>query len=353
MRTLLAFLSIVIPSAVSAQLTIATGSIAKFKGSLSTTSAFSISSSTSDFSLAHLFLVGSDQMVNTNAPLSLRGLSINGGGTKTLSGNWQVTQDLLFTQGIVATSGGRLLYSGSAELTGNASSFAEGILYQRGTGTRFYPLGVGAAYTPMAFTTVSESDVEIGVLAHDTGPTLDQPLDIGAIASNRYWGVTTSGGTFKGSPTSLYIPGSSLEGSDRLVVLEADNAAGATAISLGGGVIADFVTSFTAATKPVLTIGVAEKVDIQINDLITPFTVDGINDELQILNVEYAVENKVTLMDRWGLVIKQWKNFNNSSQNFDFSKLSPGNYICVLEYRLRADSPKQELSQMVTILRGN
>ena len=75
------------------------------------------------------------------------------------------------------------------------------------------------------------------------------------------------------------------------------------------------------------------------------------NDKLQIVNVDYVVGNKVTLLDRWGVVVKEWTNYRNDD-NFDFSSLSPGNYICVMEYQLTPSSPKAKLSQMVSILKA-
>jgi len=95
-------------------------------------------------------------------------------------------------------------------------------------------------------------------------------------------------------------------------------------------------------------------------DLITPFNADDINDQLKIVNIEYTFENKVTLLDRWGVPVKEWKNFRNyddsnnpNTDNFDFTKLSPGNYICVLQYQLSAGAPEEKQSQMITVLKGN
>ena len=95
-------------------------------------------------------------------------------------------------------------------------------------------------------------------------------------------------------------------------------------------------------------------------DLITPFNSDNINDKLKIVNIEYTFENKVTLLDRWGVPVREWKNFRNfddptnpNTDTFDFTKLSPGNYICVLEYTLSADAPKEKLNQMISVLKAN
>jgi hypothetical protein len=210
----------------------------------------------------------------------------------------------------------------------------------------------------MSLNNVQDAGTEIKAEVFASGANLTLPQDLSSIATNRYWQLTPTGGSVNASSASLYVPGSSVDAAPVLVVVQAEDANGATAVNIGGGVSGDFVTSFSAVNKPVLTIGVAEKIDIQIHDLITPFNTDNINDQLKIINVEYVFSNKVSLLDRWGVIVKEWKDFRNyddpnnpNSDGFDFSKLSPGNYICVMEYQLTVDSPSEKISQMVTVLK--
>lgn len=337
----------------TAQITISGNSVVVSKGELSTRSSITNSSAATDFTATQLFLTGANQTLTTapTAPLTVQGLTIDGGGTKTAIGEWSIARDLTFTAGIFSTSAGKLIYLGSATLDGSSNSFVNGTLFQRGTGVRFFPIGVGNTYMPMSLNDVQDAATEIGVTGFTSGADLLLPLDLNSIASNRYWEILVNGGSLRASSASLYVPGSSVEGSQGLVVVEADNASGATAVNLRGGTIDQFVTSFSPVTKPILTIGIGEKVDLQIHDLITP-NGDDTHDRLHIVNVEYVTQNKVTLLDRWGAVVKRWVDFQNND-TYDFSGLSPGNYICVLEYQLTPDSPKEELTQMITILKGN
>jgi hypothetical protein len=231
-------------------------------------------------------------------------------------------------------------------------------MYQRGSGTRFFPIGAGNVYMPMSLNNVKDAGAEIKAEAFNAGANLTLPEDLSAVATNRYWQLTPSGGTISAASASLYVPGSSVDAAPLLVVVQADDANGATAVNIGGGVSDDFVTSFSEVNKPVLSIGVAKEVNIEIHDLITPFNADNINDQLKIVNIEYVFSNKVSLLDRWGVVVKEWKDFRNyddpnnpNGDNFDFSKLSPGNYICVMEYKLTADAPSEKISQMITVLK--
>ncbi len=343
-----------------AQTTINTGSDMKVKGLITTKGSLSNGSDKTDLSEAQLALTGTNQTLTTRSPITIQSLTVDGGGIKTTQGEFTVTNAIILTSGMVTPATGKLLYTGATELSGNESSFVNGTLYQRGTGVRFFPLGVVSTYMPMSLNNIEDGNSEIGVTGFTAGTNLTLPADLTSIASNRYWQVDVSGGSLRATSASLYVPGSSIDASQKLVVVEADAANGATAINLGGGVTNDFVTSFSPATKPILTIGIVEKVDMRIMDLITPFTIDDINDKLKILNIEYTFENKVTLLDRWGVPVKEWKNFRNyddstnpNSDGYDFTKLSPGNYICVLEYKLSADAPLEKVNQMISVLKGN
>jgi hypothetical protein len=358
MRISVTLILITLTLPVSAQLTIGAGSEVVVKGDLTVNSSITSNSRVADFTNASVILSGTIQSLNANFPLTLKRLTINGGGVKTLEGQWTVSEKLTLESGIIQPGAtAKLIYTGAETLTGSTTAYINGELFQQGTGTRFYPIGVGSTYMPASFNNVTGL---MSVQGFASGATLTLPENISAIASNRYWQLSTESGTLSATNASLFVPGSSIDASLRLVVVQADNANGADAINLQGAVTEDFVTSFSEVTKPVLTLGVSEEVDIRIHDLITPFNEDLVNDQLKILNIEYVFTSKVTLLDRWGVPVNEWKDFRNydhptnpNNDGYDFTKLSPGNYICVLEYQLTADSPKEKISQMITVLKGN
>jgi hypothetical protein len=354
---LIVFSSLICFTGAFAQTTIQTGTELKLKGQVSFQGLLVNNSDKLDAGEAQITLTGTNQTLNTSSPLAVQDLIIEGGGDKTFRGDWTITRNFVFTRG-VAVPAGKILYTGVNSLSGSAASFVNGALFQRGSGVRVFPIGNSGTYMPMSLNNVEDAGAEIKAEAFSSGANLTLPQDLSSIASNRYWQLSSTGGSFNAASASLYVPGSSVDAASVLVVVQADDANGATAVNIGGGVSGDFVTSFSAVNKPILTIGVAEKVDIQIHDLITPFNTDNINDFLKIINIEYVFSSKVSLLDRWGVVIKEWKDFRNyddpnnpNSDGFDFSKLSPGNYICVLEYKLTADAPTEKISQMVTVLK--
>jgi hypothetical protein len=318
-----------------------------------------------------LVLAGSSQTLHSSVPVSVGGLQLTTGGVKTLEGEWTVLTDLLFDNGanaivrpsIAAISAGKLLYTGSEALTSDGGSYIDGVLYQKGGGFRFYPIGRNNTYAPMSITSGSdaiETGAQVFLTGIDPDPSVTFPLgDINSIATDRYWQLTTIDGAFGGSIVSLDATGSILAASSPLAVIEANAATNATTFANLGGLEDDgVITSTRSATQAFLTIGISERVDLQINDLITPFNSDGVNDFLTIRNIEYTYQNKVTLIDRWGVVVNKWTNFKNyddpgNTDNFDFSTLSPGNYVCILQYQLTEGASQQELTQMITVLKGN
>ncbi len=352
MRVLFILLSTMMSFPIAAQLTIAPGTTVKISGDVSTPGSVTVNSGQADFSTAHLYLTGANQTITTSSPVTIQGLTLNGDGIKTAAGELTVTRDLIFTLGVLNPGSQRFTYSGTTTLSGNTNSFVNGTLFQRGSGVRFFPIGVSSTYIPMRLNNVQDAAAEVGVTAFTSGASLVLLPDVSSLANNRHWEILVSAGSLSGSTASLYIPGSSVEGLQPLVVVEADNSNGATAINVGGGTLDPFVTSSSPITKPVLTIGIGGDIELQILDLITPYNKDEINDRLQIVNVDYATDNKVTLLDRWGAVVKEWVNYRNDD-TFDFSGLSPGNYICVLEYQLSPSSPRAKMSQMISILKAN
>jgi hypothetical protein len=58
----------------------------------------------------------------------------------------------------------------------------------------------------------------------------------------------------------------------------------------------------------------------------------------------------VKLLDRWGAIAVQWENYSNDSA-YDFSKLSPGNYVCIVEFAYPGVSTKSTINGIVTILK--
>jgi hypothetical protein len=133
-------------------------------------------------------------------------------------------------------------------------------------------------------------------------------------------------------------------------VLQASSGGGAST-SLSGAANNSFVTSIENVTQSVVAIGKATEFNLVIHDLITPYRPE-FNDKLVIENIEKLSNNKVKLLDRWGMLVMEWRNYSNDN-DYDFTRLPPGNYICIVEYTYPGEAKPVIAKGMVTILKSN
>jgi hypothetical protein len=312
--------------------------------------------STVDFSAANLFidLAGGDQQIFGN--WTVNGLRLSSAGNKTLTGSLTVTQALQFQAGFLIPQAGKILYTGSTDnLEVVDGSYVKGIFFQAGTGDRKFPVGTSSAFAPLRFSDIQIGD-EIGVEAFDADPGLIPDVGLLSVSNNRYWLITmtdlTQIGTIN-SPVSLSLNGVVIPPDNAPAVVQAADL-NTQAVSLGNfSNDPDFVTSKDPVTAPLLTIGITTEIVVRVRDLITPFGSAGVNDKLYIENIERFDFNRVTLLDRWGVPVKKWEHYTNDVE-YDFGKLSPGNYICVVEYGDDVEGNNtQKITQMVTVLKTN
>lgn len=314
----------------------------------------------------HLILSTGDQTLTGNMVVTQ--LDVVDGINKNINGNLTVTNGITFTAGFLKPgASGKLLYTGSGDnLTGSSIlSFVDGVFTVQNSGRLFYPVGdLGGTgdglYAPAYLETGSASD-EIGVSVVKSNPNLTpdaSETELKEIANSHYWKIQSGNLAAISSRVSLSLNGISGFSSTLSPVVAESGDVGGTAFSLGSSTSdASFVTSRKSFTKSILTIGASEEINVKIHDIITPFAKDDFNDNLYIESIEKFDVNKVTLLDRWGVPVKEWKNFTNyddpinpNTDGYDFSSLSPGSYICIVEYGDEGAGTKK-ISQMITVLK--
>jgi hypothetical protein len=278
------------------------------------------------------------------------------GGNAALNNNLTVSQSISFAGGLLTPSAtAKLSFTGNGhDITGGGNqSYINGVFYQSGGGYRFYPVGVNGTYAPAVFDNISTTDeTGVEVIAADAALTISDPTEITSVDPAHYWLLTTADPAAINSRVSLGLNGITTPGEGSLAVMQAD-APGTIATSLGVFSTDDTqVTSRVVVSKPLIAIGTIPTVVVKVRDLITPF--DGAdNNSLYIEKIDAFDFNTVTLMDRWGVVVKRWENFTNEV-DYDFTQLSPGNYIVLVEFGNNAEgSTKEKISQMVTVLKTN
>jgi hypothetical protein len=293
-------------------------------------------------------LAGTTQELKTTTPLRVQNLTIAQGGTKTLSGNWEVSGTLSLTNGIVKIADdGKLLYSGTGTPEGNSGAFIDGYLFQNAGGRRFFPLGTRGTYAPAVIENAPANETGMRVLPSASELPLSLPPNVLAAYTDHYWEINGTAG----SVVSLSTNGaeSFLDGSIP-TVLQAD-ASGGSLTSLSGTISDTFITSIDNALQPLLLIGKVAEFQLVIHDLITPYNIN-VNDKLVIENIEKVEHNTVKLLDRWGVVVAEWKDFTNETE-YDFTKLSPGNYVCLVQFNYPGESRTSTAKGMVTLLKSN
>lgn len=307
-----------------------------------------------------LNLIGGDQYIN--GAWVLRNLSVDGGGTKYTNRPVTITNSLAFKNGII-TPNGKLLYTGTHDRISGAgvSNYVNGAFTVRSEGRMTFPVGVPTfGFAPASLENGNGSDeVTVQLIATNAGLTPSATdAELASIDNTHYWQVTSTNLVSLNSRVTLNTFGTSISSDLSPVVVQAA-AVNGTATNLGSSAISsNAVTSRMPVTESILVIGGSAEIELKIHNLITPFTKGDANDYLYIESIEKFDYNKVTLLDRWGVLVKTWTNFTNyddpltpNADGYDFAKLSPGNYICVVEYGF-SNGPTRKKSQMITVLKA-
>jgi hypothetical protein len=312
--------------------------------------------STFDFSTANLRIGLSGSAQNITGNFVLNTLVLNGTGDKTVNGNLTITNQITFGEGkIGASPTGKILFTGPAdgitltELTN--TSYVEGIFYNAGGSPKKFPIGTDNLFAPAVLTGEANGEVGMKVNTGSSQLIIDN-VELINIDTDRYWEITTDV-TQIDSRVGL-----SLNGLDAFITTEGGvtvaqgSSTGVLAENLGSSSqTTDGVISNSKVSGPILAIAKETNVVLKIHDMITPFGSPGENDKLYIENIHRFDFNTVTLLDRWGVQVAVWNNYTNDI-NYDFNKLGPGNYICIVQYG-NLDGAKKVEQQMVTVLKTN
>lgn len=170
--------------------------------------------------LGSVSLTGSNQLINNNRQ-SFHSLSIDGGGTKTVSGSFTIDRLLTFHDGIVSVSDNdtlRLLPN--AEVEGASSSgYVDGAMVAAGTGYKFFPVGKNGKYHPVELLNVTGIAPVIEVEVQESFPPVSVSLPATPLL-DIYWTQKALKGTYDGSPVTVRYDLPNDTEAERLVMLE-------------------------------------------------------------------------------------------------------------------------------------
>jgi hypothetical protein len=332
-----------------------------------------VNSDAADLSKTILTLAGANQdlrMTRGSSLVVLGGIVIGptGGGTagnkNLFGGSWEIAGTLIFNDGIVVPqtgSNGKLVHSISPGTTSsitvnNPDSYFNGTFFSKGTGTRFFPIGNGSGYFPAQLSGVTQGDLEVGMAVRNSDAGLTHGSEILSTFLNQYWELIDPGNSFAEAFVSVSTLGAGNYIDPNIgTVLFAGATTNSAGTSLDGSISSDFITAGKPITTNdrIFTLAQVsnEQLVVKIRNVITPLGSKA-NDYLFIENIDYFPDNKVILLDRWGVQLREWTGYINADENpgpmHDLSKVATGNYIVILEYK--DGSSIKKLSQMVTII---
>ncbi|NOS56730.1 MAG: hypothetical protein HOP37_10810 [Cyclobacteriaceae bacterium] len=310
--------------------------------------------------------------ISTKTPLSINGLALvtstnassAANRTYRMTGDWTVSESINFDKGKllvdkVSSAAGTLTYTGSNDLVGTDESYVNGRIFMKGSGVRTFPIGNTNGYFPARLDGVSAADATISLgLEVTTDPGFVKTPDLKDIFTSHFWEFSTGGtGVFSGNTQiSLSDNTSEFFGTDGdATILELSNSGVQT--DLFGSPNNSFYTSSSpmSASGKYYGLAKADQITVRIRKLITPND-DQENDVLVVDGLDAFPDNQITLIDRWGVVVKTWKGFVNYKEpagveqsDFNFAKLAIGNYVCVVEYTERGT--RKSKKQMIAVLK--
>ena len=259
-------------------------------------------------------------------------------GIKTIEADLTIKEELVLTDGVLQSlNDANLTIAENAVVSGGSDqSFVEGTIIQRGTGYKYFPLGVGSTFLPIELVDVSGVDPEIAFSVQELNPNTTINGSLNEVSSNQYWQLELLSGTFDGSMIKLAIKRESfLPDITNAVVAEAIdlespfNSLGQSEFS--GNTIVGDVTSDQIGMGPIFTIGYAPTVsledDIMIINALSP-NGDGIHDFLKVMNITAFPDNTLTIMNRWGNRVFEVKGYDNVNNVFEgFANVNGGNEL--------------------------
>ena len=142
----------------------------------------------------------------SNSVVDLNTLTINSGGTTTITGDTvRVLGQIDFVNGYLDVEAGAYLIieSEASVLGGSVNSYSIGKLHQRGQGYKFYPVGNDEYYLPVYLEQIYGQALLMGVQvgAFPNPPTPDRLLE--SVSGNYFWDLETVSGRFDSSQVTV------------------------------------------------------------------------------------------------------------------------------------------------------
>jgi len=246
-------------------------------------------------------------------------LIIDGPGEKQLNSNASILTELSLKSGLLTVLNDNILILGENAISSNSSpsSYVNGILYQTGTGYKFYPIGKDDIYSPVGLVNVEKnSTIGIGMYYPNLNTTADAGL---TVSDSRYYQMSSIGTNLANSKISLAYDGKfSISDFNNLVIVQANGTEAFQSIGndLAGALNLRGVTSNLPLTKELCTLAYLGKISLAlfIPSALSP-SAPNLEDRVVKIYGDEFLE-----IDFLFMVFNKWGNMVFSSNSLEFMK---------------------------------
>lgn len=273
-------------------------------------------------------------------------LTLAGGTKKVILSDIVIGKEIHFQSGVVEASGGsKIVFNPDATISGASdSSHIHGMVYQKGSGFKLFPIGNGLIYLPVELLDVDDPSAIIGVQAFEfENINLAKPASLQSISHKRYWHIDRVSGAMNYSQVVLPLRDETWQvDAEKVVVVQssslAENFTSIGQAFLEGHSANGRVASVEKVSMPFLALGAtAAESELVVHNAVSA-NGDGLNDFLTIENIESYPANKLSVYNRWGDKIFEIENYDNHQRVFrgrsnihSHGELVSGTYFYVLD----------------------
>lgn len=271
---------------------------------------------------------------------------LSGGSKKVLLSDLVITNGIHFDRGIVEAAGdARLIFGDRMQISGASdSSHVHGIVYQKGSGYKLFPLGNGVKYLPVELTDVEDPASMVGVQSLEfANVTLSKPSSLASISDKRYWYIDVASGSMPNSTIVLPLRDESAFADPERVVVAESASLTDDFTSIGRTVNENAretgrIESAFSVTKPFVALAsTARELELIVYNAVSK-SPGYDNRYVRIENIELFPENTFSVFNRWGDKIFQVENYDNDQNVFrgreninSDAELVSGTYFYVLD----------------------
>ena len=256
---------------------------------------------------------GTNQQIIQNGN-TFYNLVITGGGDKEAPSRMYITNNLQLDDGyLVPIDTAKIILLENATSTiGSNASFVKGTLFIKGTGSKYYPIGMNSLFLPAEFHVLTGNNPIIGISTHEFTTTPEAGKGTNAVFNNAYWKVEVLDGSYTDAKISLMVVPEITTNLDSIVVVQAPSV-DVPFESIGNDptitsiIPGDYVSSKDTAKGPIFGLGVLLDVNWDLLYIPNALTKNSPNAEERCVKVYgelFKAEGfsfKVT--NQWGNVV--------------------------------------------------